>query len=672
MKNHLMALLRGMPAALIPTLLMQILAGWATASAQVVANISDSGPGTLRSALTNAVNGAVITFNPSLSGATITLSNTLAINTNLTIDASALPGGIRINGNHSVQIFIVAHGTSNVLNSLTLTNGYSSENGGGIENNGTLMMNECTVSGNGAAYGGGIYNSGNTLSMANCIVSGNSAKYGGGICINNRETIVTMNQCTFSGNIASGSGNGIGGGIYDEDGMLTLTNCTFAGNHAAYYGGGIANESAAAILNECTLSENDGDAGGGIDNSGTLTLNRCTLSGNTSSGGGGVYNDGIVILTTCALSGNSAADGGGIENRVDGTLTMTNCTLLGNSAEYGGGIYIYNSDETIVTLDQCTVSGNSASDEGGGIENAYGTLTVNQCTLSGNSANENGGGIDNYGTAVMTNTIVAGNTAVSGADIYNDGGDLTYGTSNLVPLVDNNGGFISGPAPVTNAPDLAPLGNYGGPTQTMPPLPGSPAIGAGSVAANTFSADQRGYPRTQSGLIDLGAVELPTVPPFTASPTNDWQFHPVQFSSTNIDSDGSAIVNWKWSFGDTQTGAGQNPAHVYSTTGMFSQSLVVTNSLGLALGVTGPSITVLPPLKLTGLSRSGANLVLSGANGASGQTYSVLVSTNPALPLSQWTPLTINSWIANGAFNLTVNNALDPSVSQQFFLLKVP
>ena len=42
----------------------------------------------------------------------------------------------------------------------------------------------------------------------------------------------------------------------------------------------------------------------------------------------------------------------------------------------------------------------------------------------------------------------------------------------------------------------------------MPPLPGSPAIGAGSVAANTFSTDQRGYPRTQNGLIDLGAVEL--------------------------------------------------------------------------------------------------------------------------------------------------------------------
>ena len=50
--------------------------------------------------------------------------------------------------------------------------------------------------------------------------------------------------------------------------------------------------------------------------------------------------------------------------------------------------------------------------------------------------------------------------------------------------------------PITNAPMLAPLGNYGGPTQTMPPLPGSPAIDAGSDSAtNLFATDQRGHAR---------------------------------------------------------------------------------------------------------------------------------------------------------------------------------
>ncbi len=84
-----------LPATLIPALLMLVLAGGATASAQVVTSSADSGPGTLRSAITNAASGAVITFGPNLTGATITLSNTLTINMNLTIDASALPGAFK-------------------------------------------------------------------------------------------------------------------------------------------------------------------------------------------------------------------------------------------------------------------------------------------------------------------------------------------------------------------------------------------------------------------------------------------------------------------------------------------------------------------------------------------------------------------------------------------------
>ncbi len=170
-----------LPAVLIPALLMLVLAGGGPASAQVVTNSADSGPGTLRSAITNADNGAVITFDPSLSGATITLSNTLTINTNLTIDASALPGGLQLNGNGSVQIFNVGSNTFVFLNSLTITNGYSTNNGGGIYNNGTLTLNQCTLTGNSAAnFGGGIYNGG-TLTLTNCTLSGNSAEtYGGG------------------------------------------------------------------------------------------------------------------------------------------------------------------------------------------------------------------------------------------------------------------------------------------------------------------------------------------------------------------------------------------------------------------------------------------------------------------------------------------------------------
>ncbi len=273
---------------------------------------------------------------------------------------------------------------------------------------------------------------------------------------------------------------------------------------------GIIN-SATLTLNQCNLSGNTGD---GIFNGfhATLTLNQCTLSGNSASDlGGGIYNDmdGIATLNQCTLSGNSGVLGGSIFNNEESTATLNQCTLSGNSAWGGGGIY--NFIYATLTLNQCTLSGNSATNGGGGIFNNGGTATLKQCTFSGNTATHggSGGGIYNGdGTLSLTNTIVAGNSGSLGADILNTY-ILTYGGSNLVQTVYNgNGGTITGPAPLTDAPNLAPLGNYGGPTQTMPPLPGSPAIGAGSVAANTFSTDQRGYPRTQNRLIDLGAVEL--------------------------------------------------------------------------------------------------------------------------------------------------------------------
>ena len=57
---------------------------------------------------------------------------------------------------------------------------------------------------------------------------------------------------------------------------------------------------------------------------------------------------------------------------------------------------------------------------------------------------------------------------------------------------------------------LAPLGNYGGATQTMPPLPGSPAID-GCTNGTSFASDQRGLPRISGLFADIGAAELQIV-----------------------------------------------------------------------------------------------------------------------------------------------------------------
>ena len=64
---------------------------------------------------------------------------------------------------------------------------------------------------------------------------------------------------------------------------------------------------------------------------------------------------------------------------------------------------------------------------------------------------------------------------------------------------------------------LTPLGDYGGPTQTMALLPGSAAIGAG-IAVSGVTTDQRGFP-LDSPNPDIGAFQ--SQPELAVNTTSD-------------------------------------------------------------------------------------------------------------------------------------------------------
>jgi predicted outer membrane repeat protein len=134
----------------------------------IITNLSDSGPGSLRTVLAAMSPDATVTFAANLSGATILLtSGAITLNTSLAIDAAALPGGISINGNAASSIFQVNPGVTVVLNSVTITNGFSAGAGGGIGNYGSLTLNGCTVAGNTAGLdGGGIYTEGDLTRLS--------------------------------------------------------------------------------------------------------------------------------------------------------------------------------------------------------------------------------------------------------------------------------------------------------------------------------------------------------------------------------------------------------------------------------------------------------------------------------------------------------------------------
>jgi predicted outer membrane repeat protein len=445
-------------------------------------------PQSLRHALGQAKPGDVIDFAPAVQK--ISLRSGLEVRTSVRIVNDQGTGPVAIDGGGAVTPFTVDAGVTASLAGLTIADGKAPLDsvGGGIFNRGTLDLTNCTLSANHATLdGGGIYNDG-ALTLTNCTLAGNSADIGGGI---SNDGALTLTHCTLSHNSATTNG----GGIETEGaGSLALRSCTLSDNCAGAAGGGIYNPGVPALtLTSCTLAGNSALGGGGIANGGTLTLTNCTLAANTAvSDGGGISNSGVLALTSCTLSGNSASDvGGGIENQ--GTLTLTNCTLAANTANCGGG----------------------------GIDNGIGrTLTLTSCTLAGNSTHTftllSGGGIENGGTALLHNSIVAGNfNGLPGRPADDILGTVDPSSSFNLIGTGGSGGLSNGInhnlVGVSN-PGLASLADNGGPTGTIALLSSSPALGAGDPAL-LGTTDQRGFIRT--GSVNIGAYQDPPPAPST-------------------------------------------------------------------------------------------------------------------------------------------------------------
>ena len=322
----------------------------------------------------------------------------------------------------------------------------------------------------------------------------------------------------------AGAFHGDGGGILfeaDGGGGLTVSDATVSGNFAEGFGGGIANDNKDHLtVTNSTISGNEATVGGGgiynepnIGAFVNLSLVESMITGNTSEGtGGGILNDGAATLTDSTVSGNTSAggSGGGIYIGFLSTATLTNSTVSGNID--GGGIF---NGGSALTLTNSTVSGNTSNGNSGGIFNGGGALTLTNSTVSGNTADDAGGGIDNnVGTVSLKNTIVANNTAAIDNDctgmINSNGYNLdSDGTCNLTG---------PGDLPDTN-PNLGPLADNGGPTQTHALLAGSPAIDSASDDCPPPDTDQRGVTRPQGPACDIGAYEVEVAAAPTPTPS---------------------------------------------------------------------------------------------------------------------------------------------------------
>jgi hypothetical protein len=245
-----------------------------------------------------------------------------------------------------------------------------------------------------------------------------------------------------------------------------------------------------------------------------------TLSGDSNDDGIGdvrilCVNSGIKVALRCLTiyAGHTDGGGGGIHNQ--GDLRLERCTLIHNTAAFFGGA-IFN-DQGALALHQCTLAGNSA-DKGGGVSCRSGNVALTECTIAANFATNAGGGIYLDGDSLaLTNSIIANNaiavtTLDAGPDIHKSFGGIMPSASNLIG---NNTTVTTNfpPSSLVGSAErpidalLTPLGSYGGPTRTMPPLIGSPALDAGTLPEALTNRDQRGFARVIGSGLDIGAVE---------------------------------------------------------------------------------------------------------------------------------------------------------------------
>lgn len=475
-------------------------------------------------ALTSALaGGGNITFKCGSLPKTILLGSEKIIAANTLIDGGNL---VTISGGGVKRIFKVNPYVRFTVNNLTLTNGYTADEGAAIHAaswpDSVVAINHCSFINNvssvlGERGGGAIISSGGYLTVDKSTFSGNKASTGGGIRV--VQSDLTVTSSVFSNNKAVDSLLGNGGAIHidgakTDNGKVLIHASTFTGNSASKYGGAVFNN---ILNNNTTVISNSLFSANTVGNAGSQGQGGAIWStGDPKKGGQWVINTNNTTLTvtnTTIANNTASSQGGGlwVARHIKGTLFGNN-SVYGNKTlgSMGGGIL--QADGGKLLLSNSTISDNTvngASSMGGGIyvsRNA--TAAITNATIANNSASWQAGGVFGMANVTLKNTILANNIALNGGNTWNI-------KHNCFQPMTNGGNNLQFPKPIDATctpailvadPKLDVLKNNGSLTATRALLTGSTASRNGSGCPAT---DQRGAvrPSPVGTLCDIGAFE---------------------------------------------------------------------------------------------------------------------------------------------------------------------
>ena len=341
---------------------------------------------------------------------------------------------LAITGNDVIEIFEIETGVSVNLSMLTIADGYSGR-GSAIYKLGQLTLIDCVVDSSRTVLSGAILNSsGSFMSIDRCTILNNRAPTGGGAILN--------------------------------EGVLNIYNSTFSGNIADSAGGG-------AILNKSVL-----------------TIYKSIFRNNSAVGdGGAIYNEGRVTASESTFEGNSASDEGGVMYLASGALNSMSNTFADNSAAEGGAIYVVGAAVDSVYLTNSTFARNQASYRGGALidpedSSSYvSPIIIKNSTFVDNVATSTytyrANSIFSYVGPTLYNTIISssapGDNCHRFGDVVDGGHNLEAGDSCSFSAA--NGSLVN------TDPQVKPLANNGGATQTYALKASSPAVDAGDATA---------------------------------------------------------------------------------------------------------------------------------------------------------------------------------------------
>ena len=442
------------------------------AKTNIVTTLADSGPGSLRAAITNGnamgcPNVILFTVN-----GTITLASSLPFITTSTTILGPGTNNLTLSGAGAYDLLGFGGGTTNRVSGLTLARGFSGNHGAAIRNYGRTVVENCLLVSNAVvnSFGGAVCNfPGASFTSSNSVFAANSIRGGNGVSIG-------------AGNGGPGGGGaGMGGAIYTEGDALTLSGCKFF-NNGAYGGnggngdhngfgsdpggnGGFPNQGLGGAAGQPGGAGGFGGGGGGAGSFGSgLAGGMGGFGGGGGAGGalgaggnggapgaGGLYGGaaGGSFSSHSGGGGGGAGLGGAIFTR-SGAVTVLNCMFISNLAtngvggfgSFGGGIgangqgsgaALFNLDAKLVTTGN-TYSGNVASTGEGDVDAS--TLVTTLADSGSGSLRQaicNAGARPGPDTVTFATNLSGGLIALTSESlvITNHDGPLTITATNL-------------------------------------------------------------------------------------------------------------------------------------------------------------------------------------------------------------------------------------------------